>query len=198
MYVTCSTVNYSIISLGFRFVRKCCLFYFMHVSLVCGCNDCRLQGKLLAESDLTFDKAFTLATAYESAVQGTKQIESSSPTLQVVSAPHKFQKSHRPKNPSSSCFRCGGTHTPTGCRFKEINCNYCGKQGHIAKVCFSRERNQHRKPKQFHKKRESTNQNKQMNKLSQSTRCTEHLLFHLPPNHCKWWCELIALTSRWK
>jgi hypothetical protein len=84
--------------------------------LVCGCNDRRLQGKLLSETALTFDKAFTLATAYESAERGTKQIETPSPTLQVTSAPRKFQKkSQRPKNHSSSCFRCGGNHTPTSC-----------------------------------------------------------------------------------
>ena len=113
--------------------------------LVCGCNDGRLQCKLLAETDLTFDKAYKLALAMETAQRGAKQIQASaSPTLQVVSASGQQQQKPQRSKPrqSSSCFRCGGKHSPGGCRFKQVNCNYCNKQGHIAKVCFSKERDQ--------------------------------------------------------
>lgn len=109
--------------------------------LVCGCNDSRLQCKLLAETSLTFDKAYKLALAMETAQRGAKQIQGNSPTLQVVSASGRQQRKPQ-RTQSSTCFRCGGKHSPVGCRFKEVTCNYCGKQGHIAKVCFSRERDQ--------------------------------------------------------
>ena len=99
---------------------ECCNFGdTLNQILLCGSNNHQLQGKVLAESDLTFDKSFHYCNSL--AKQGTKLIESSSLTLQVTSAPCKFQKkSWQPKNHSSSYFRCGGNHTPTGCRFKDV------------------------------------------------------------------------------
>lgn len=43
--------------------------------LVCGVNDERIQRRLLAESELTFDKAFRLAQAAESADKGTRDLK---------------------------------------------------------------------------------------------------------------------------
>ena len=37
-----------------------------------------------------------------------------------------------------SCYRCGGDHLPTKCRFKDTVCHACKKRGHIVKVCRSR------------------------------------------------------------
>ena len=42
--------------------------------LVCGINDQRLQRRLLAESDLTFKKAFDLVQALEAAERNAKDI----------------------------------------------------------------------------------------------------------------------------
>ena len=42
--------------------------------LVCGIWDLALQRRLLAEADLTFDKAFTLRQAFEAAERDTKDI----------------------------------------------------------------------------------------------------------------------------
>ena len=57
---------------------------------------------------------------------------------------------------ANTCFRCGGSHSPVGCRFKDVSCNYCGKKGHIAKVCYSRERDN--KQKQSHRQQPHTHQ----------------------------------------
>ena len=120
--------------------------------LLCGCNDRRLQCKLLAEGDdLTFEKALTLAKEWEAAERGTKVIYKSAATnIQVVSA-NKQQRKFQPmaKKKSNVCFRCGGQHSPVGCRFKDVDCNYCGKSGHIAKVCYTRERKQKQPRKQL-------------------------------------------------
>ena len=43
--------------------------------LVCGCKDSRLQCKLLAEPDLTFEKAFKQATAMEAAEWDSKGLQ---------------------------------------------------------------------------------------------------------------------------
>ena len=43
--------------------------------LVCGCKDSRLQCKLLAKSDLTFEKAFKQAKAMECAERDSKGLQ---------------------------------------------------------------------------------------------------------------------------
>ena len=35
------------------------------------------------------------------------------------------------------CYRCGGNHYATKCRFMEATCRTCGKKGHLARVCRS-------------------------------------------------------------
>lgn len=123
--------------------------------LVCGCNDRRMQTKLLAEADLNFDSALKLVQAMESAEKGAKQMQDTPSTIQVVQgAASGKQKAPPRQNSSVSCYRCGGKHSPSICKFKNVDCNYCGKQGHIAKVCYSKERDQKRKHK--HNKQQKT------------------------------------------
>ena len=33
------------------------------------------------------------------------------------------------------CYRCGGNHDPSSCKFKDEVCYKCQKKGHMAKVC---------------------------------------------------------------
>ena len=35
----------------------------------------------------------------------------------------------------NDCYRCGGKHRASSCRFRELRCFMCQKLGHIAKVC---------------------------------------------------------------
>ena len=48
-------------------------------------------------------------------------------------------KHHRPRSTTSDrlCYRCGGPHTDSICKFKDSKCYKCQKIGHIAKVCRS-------------------------------------------------------------
>ena len=34
-----------------------------------------------------------------------------------------------------TCYRCGSKHPAEACRFKNVECHYCHKRGHLAKVC---------------------------------------------------------------
>ena len=107
--------------------------------LVCGIGDERLQRRLLREKELTFIKAFELCQVQESA-------ESNAKLLNKPEAVHFHPRSDReqrqPIRTTEQCYRCGGAHTPSSCRFKDSQCNFCQKKGHIAKVCRSRIRQQ--------------------------------------------------------
>ena len=86
----------------------------------------------------TYKKAFEIAQAMEAAEQNALDLESS-----------KSEKLHHGKSTGttpvtsrkpqfSACYRCGGKHRSSECRFKDVTCHNCGKQGHIAKVCNSK------------------------------------------------------------
>ena len=36
------------------------------------------------------------------------------------------------------CFRCGGKHLATACKFIDAECFNCGKKGHTYRVCLSK------------------------------------------------------------
>jgi len=94
--------------------------------LVCGVEEPRIQRRLLAEADLTFDKAYELALASEFADKSAKDLKSATP-LVVNRVQHKQE-----------CYRCGHKHNAADCRFKNIEYHKCGKKGHIARMCGSK------------------------------------------------------------
>ena len=117
--------------------------------LVCGCRDRRFQCKLLAEKDLTFDQALAIAKALETAEKETKDLQESSSTVPVHTV---RQERHHPqrrapiqpvaKPQGPECYRCGGKHRATECKFRETECLVCKKKGHIARACRSKQRPQ--------------------------------------------------------
>ena len=58
--------------------------------LVCGCKDKRLQCKLLAEKDLTFQKTLTIAKATEAAEKEAR--EPQQPATAPVNAVHERKR----------------------------------------------------------------------------------------------------------
>ena len=117
--------------------------------LVCGIVDERIQRRLLAEPTLTFQKAFELAQAAETADRNLKELKADKSSLLNL----KVTDSSRPpqrRNGSTAtsgfgCYRCGDKkHAAADCRFKTVNCRNCGKLGHIAKACRSKGNSQSR------------------------------------------------------
>ena len=114
--------------------------------LVCRINDSRIQHRLLAESKLTFKKALEIAQAMELADRDAKDLQASSSASheqvhKVLHRTHQDSKSPRNangKDSRSNCYRCGGKHSATVCKFKAEKCHACGKLGHIAKLCRAR------------------------------------------------------------
>lgn len=103
--------------------------------LVCGVEDSRIQRRLLAEPGLTFDKAFEIAMASESAEKNVKDLQSNPSSNAYAPAPVNKLNTSNTQNP---CYRCGEKHKAADCRFKTAECRKCGKKGHIARVCRSK------------------------------------------------------------
>ena len=109
--------------------------------LLCGVRDRRLQQKLLAESaDLTWKKAFETAKALETAERNAKELQAAQvPKSATVHAVHSKPQERRSPSSPRTCYRCGGNnHHPSKCRFKDAECHYCKKRGHIVRVCRSK------------------------------------------------------------
>ena len=105
--------------------------------LVCGMNHSTIQRKLLAETDLTYEKAYTLAHAIEASERDTLHLKgcktSSSPLLPLpgvnYSRTFKHYKGKIPsKGENPTCYRCGGPHLAPACKFINSECKFCKKK----------------------------------------------------------------------
>lgn len=112
---------------------------------MCGIHDGRLQRRLLAESYLTFCKAFELCQASELAEKNAQKLQAGQKQSQKVAgasihlALHSGTGGNKYTSPPS-CYQCDSTqHLFKDCRFKPADCHICGKRVHIAKACHSKE-----------------------------------------------------------
>ena len=114
--------------------------------LVCGVNHQAIQKRLLAEKNLTLDKAMEIALALEAADNDVKQLQKPSATVMYQTQsknqcpPRRESALPRPAMPGhKSCHRCLGNHAPQTCKFKEAECRKCKKVGHIARACQTKQ-----------------------------------------------------------
>ena len=120
--------------------------------IVCGIRDEKIQRRFLVERELTFAKAYEIATSMEitsknmAVLQESKESEAvNKVTLQGDGTTDGASRlDGRSMQYKSSCFRCGGNHSAQTCRFKELNCFYCKQKGHIAERCPNRIRSKSR------------------------------------------------------
>ena len=111
--------------------------------VVCGVRDKRLQQRLLAEANLTFKIAMEVSQAVEAAERNTRDLQArQTPKTETLLALNKPRAANLPVS-ASKCYRCGGTHLPNDCYFKDVECHFCKKRGHIAKVAEGH-RHQHK------------------------------------------------------
>ena len=104
--------------------------------LVCGIENEKWQQRLLAEDPMTYKKAHKLLLSLEAAEKGTKDIAGEKTVHQV--RPNRSRRNSRKEAKPlrrDPCSHCGGMHDPTGCRFKNVECNYCHRRGHIVAIC---------------------------------------------------------------
>ena len=110
--------------------------------LVCGINNSRIQTRLLQEQDrLTYELAIKTAQTMELASQNAQDLSKQLSSAPVNQMKHQRER-HKPQK-DIECYRCGGSHYATHCRFKDVDCCRCGKKGHLAKVCHSSKKEDH-------------------------------------------------------
>ena len=142
--------------------------------LVCGIADERWQRRLLSEEDLTFKNALKISQALEAAERQVKDLLGPAQVHQV-----RRTMDRRPARSSSEvpCYRCGGPHPSPTCRFKDAECRYCHKIGHLAKVC--------RTKKAFHKQdkhRTSSRGTHQITEGEDNECATEYTMYNCHAN----------------
>ena len=107
--------------------------------LVCGINDASLQKRLLAEPDLSYEKAVELALNAETASQSVRELRGKPESASTAPQPVHQTTASSPSTHVSgqvTCYRCGNKgHTVAKCRVpKEVVCRKCGKRGHLQRV----------------------------------------------------------------
>lgn len=116
--------------------------------LVCGIHSHSIKRKLLAEDNLTFERAYEIAQAMELAEGQLKSMDVESrpeSSLQTVSEnidklqlrKREYSGNHSARETVSgkSCFRCARKHNPEGCPARNWECFSCNKKGHTSRVC---------------------------------------------------------------
>lgn len=106
--------------------------------LVFGLRSNNVQAQLLKEKDLTFEKACRMATSWELAKQEIRATKDEGSWQISNMQRRKFVKQKQGEK-SNNCGRCWGSHKEEQCFAKSWICNKCGKVGHLAKKCFSKE-----------------------------------------------------------
>ena len=129
--------------------------------IVVGLRDAVLSERLQTDSELTLDKAITMARQTEAVKQqqqpvvrgNTENRHTKVDTVQgVQSLQHKqttkntskkhtktFSNQQNPKTSTKGCTRCGKfpTHPRNQCPAREAKCHKCGKLGHYQSMCRS-------------------------------------------------------------
>ncbi|XP_075163522.1 uncharacterized protein LOC142236147 [Haematobia irritans] len=104
--------------------------------LVCGLRDESLQKRLLSKDKLTLQIAQEEAIVSEEAQKNLAALKSTFNPTEI----NRIAKAKESSSKTSvqNCFRCCGKHSPDQCKFKEVDCHFCKKRGHIQKACITK------------------------------------------------------------
>ena len=95
-------------------------------AFVFGVNNAQIQRRLFQEKDdFTFETAIEIATAIELSGKDASQIQANT-SRNTVSVQRVRTESKQ--KPAISCYRCGGPHLASHCRYKDAVCRGCGKK----------------------------------------------------------------------
>ena len=163
--------------------------------LVCGVNHDMIQPRLLAEKDLTYEKAVELAEAVEAAEKNSKILKNGASTQtgihQSSASTPKPKQYEEAKRGTPTCYRCGGPHLAPVCKFKDTICHYCQKKGHLARVCKSKNKSAGQPKKNFYVQDEQQFQDESYGMFTVRTDTTEPIMLDVCIN------TIIVFQSKW-
>ena len=121
-------IHTCITNLGFR-ISYTIVKQMLRDRIVCGINDPRIQCRLLAERELTYQSAFELVQSMETANQNTNDLQAP-PRSEPRSRQDDFHYIPRAGNqtPRYVCYHCGGNHKAPDCKYKDAICKNCSKK----------------------------------------------------------------------
>lgn len=91
--------------------------------LVCGIIDDCIQRRLLAETDLTFEKALKIAQAMKTANKGVRDLQAQCPEKSISMRMHRTSVK-QDYGQSKACYRCGSLqHLANKCKFPSEKCH---------------------------------------------------------------------------
>ncbi|XP_046869134.1 uncharacterized protein LOC124461688 [Drosophila willistoni] len=103
---------------------------------VCGMKDEGLQKSLLAEADLTIQRAMERATSSEAAAHSALAMRNTAESTESI---HEVQtnaiRPSRPNQHHQPCDGCGGAHLRKLCPHRNTVCHACHRAGHLQRVC---------------------------------------------------------------
>ena len=116
--------------------------------LVYGVKHDTIQTRLLAEKELSFDKALQLAQAVEAAEMNSKILKKGTASVSHEAPKVLYAKQGKScdlekakgDRPTPTCYCCGGPHLAPECSHIDTQCRYCKKKGHLAKVCRAKQK----------------------------------------------------------
>ncbi|UYV70704.1 K02A2.6-like [Cordylochernes scorpioides] len=105
--------------------------------LVCGLRNAKIQRRILSEGDVPLARVVGIALSMEAAEKNTRIFHVNEPADSVdkirAEVRNRYDREQKRK-----CIYCGRLHKDL-CRFREATCFRCGKRGHLATICRSRE-----------------------------------------------------------
>ena len=110
----------------------------------CGIHSVSVCKSLLSEKDLTLATALAKATSLEVASRDSSELAGggrSGTDLKVLrrsaGSSHPGAKGTQHSRRRTSCHRCRDAgHIGSSCPYLQAQCEYCGKIGHLRKVCY--------------------------------------------------------------
>lgn len=125
--------------------------------IVAGVNHSEVQKKMLSKKTLTYAEAKQIVQLHDDVNNaldektGVMFVKQKSKYWKTGENRHNNSTKRYPQNNSintgtsnvhkeglGQCFSCGAHHLRKTCKFRNVTCNTCHKQGHIARVCRSK------------------------------------------------------------